>query len=70
MHPAGIPTSSDMQVLLTFEELSEGTTVVSMKQTGIPEEDRFGNSDVIDSTRIGWQQQIFHKIKAVFGFGL
>lgn len=57
-------------MVLSFEEPSEGTTVVKLKHTGIPEADRFGNGDVLDNTRNGWQQQIFHKIRAVFGYGL
>ena len=59
-----------MQVVLDFEEPQEGTTIVKLKHTGIPETDRFGNSDVLDNTSTGWKQQVFHKIKAVFGFGL
>lgn len=66
----GVLSSPWLQVLLTFEEPQEGTTILSLRHTSIPEADRFGNSDVVDNTRIGWQQQIFHKIKAVFGFGL
>lgn len=62
--------SSVSKVVLSFEEPSEGTTVVKLKHTGIPEADRFGNGDVLDNTRNGWQQQIFHKIRAVFGYGL
>ncbi|KAK9811156.1 hypothetical protein WJX73_007263 [Symbiochloris irregularis] len=62
--------SAVSKVVLEFQEPAEGTTVINLKHTGIPESDRFGNRDVLDNTRIGWQQQIFHKIRAVFGFGL
>ena len=37
---------------------------------GIPEEDRFGNADVVNTTKQGWQERIFHSIRAVFGYGL
>lgn len=48
----------------------EGTTIVKLKQTGIPEADRFGNEDVYDNTEKGWRLQIFTRIRQVFGYGL
>ena len=59
-----------MQVHITLEEPQEGTTVLHLTHSGIPEEDGFGNEDVLETTTNGWKQQIFHKIRAVFGFGL
>lgn len=58
------------QVVISLEEPQEGTTVLRLKQTGVPKEDRFGNGDVVESTAQGWKAQIFHRIRAVFGFGL
>ena len=58
------------QVRITLEEPQEGTTVLHLTHSGIPEEDGFGNEDVLETTTNGWKQQIFHKIRAVFGFGL
>ena len=55
---------------LRFEEPEEGDTVVHLTHAGIPEEDRFGNADVVSTTRQGWQERIFHSIRAVFGYGL
>lgn len=55
---------------LRFEEPEPGTTIVTLEHTKIPEEDQFGNADVYDTTAAGWKQQIFHKIRAVFGYGL
>lgn len=59
-----------MQVTMDIEEPEPGHTVVKMAQEGVPEEDNFGNRNVVDTTRNGWQQLIFFKIKAVFGFGV
>ncbi len=58
------------QVEIKLEEPQEGTTVLGLVQTGVPKEDRFGNGDVVESTAQGWRAQIFHRIRAVFGFGL
>lgn len=41
-----------------------------MKTLVLMQEDRFGNGDVVESTAEGWRRQIFHRIRAVFGFGL
>lgn len=59
-----------VQVTLTFEEPTEGTTIVTLLQTGIPEDDQFGNHDVIVTTEQGWRNQIFNRIKGVFGYGI
>ena len=58
------------QVVLEIKEVRPGTTEVRLKHTGIPETDRHGNEDVLETTRTGWKQQIFQKIRAVFGFGV
>ncbi|PIA53355.1 hypothetical protein AQUCO_00900138v1 [Aquilegia coerulea] len=57
-------------VRITLDEPEPGFTVVKLKQTGVPEEDRYGNSTVIENTERGWRDLIFHKIRAVFGFGI
>ncbi|EFJ19683.1 hypothetical protein SELMODRAFT_177496 [Selaginella moellendorffii] len=57
-------------VCMTFEEPEIGTTVLKLTQTDVPEEDRFGNATVYETTRRGWKELIFHKIRAVFGYGL
>ena len=38
-------------------------------QTGIPDADRFGNHDVVGVTEAGWRQQVFDRIRRVFGYG-
>eukprot|EP00250_Pteridium_aquilinum_P034178 c7196_g1_i1 orf=402-1463(+) len=57
-------------VCLTFEEPEIGVTVVKLTQTDVPEEDRFGNATVVENTQRGWKDLIFHKIRAVFGYGI
>jgi len=58
------------KVHIVLEEPSQGTTILKLTHTGIPEEDSFGNGNVLETTTSGWKQQIFHKIRAVFGYGL
>ncbi|KAK9664616.1 hypothetical protein RND81_14G056400 [Saponaria officinalis] len=57
-------------VKLTFEEPEPGLTVVKLVQTGVPEEDRYGNETVVENTERGWRDLIFQRIRAIFGFGL
>ncbi|GAB2295476.1 hypothetical protein Dimus_029642 [Dionaea muscipula] len=57
-------------VKLTFDEPEPGVTIVKLVQTDVPEEDRYGNETVVENTERGWRDLIFHKIRAMFGFGL
>jgi len=57
-------------VILTFEEPEVGLTVVKLTQSNVPDEDRYGNATVVENTERGWKDLIFHKIRAVFGFGM
>lgn len=57
-------------VILSFEEPEVGLTVVKLTQTNVPDEDRYGNATVVENTERGWKDLIFHKIRAVFGYGL
>uniref|UniRef100_A0A0D6R4J1 Activator of Hsp90 ATPase AHSA1-like N-terminal domain-containing protein n=1 Tax=Araucaria cunninghamii TaxID=56994 RepID=A0A0D6R4J1_ARACU len=57
-------------VSITFEEPEVGITVVKLTQTDVPEEDSFGNATVVENTERGWRELIFHKIRAVFGYGI
>ncbi|EFN53803.1 hypothetical protein CHLNCDRAFT_53624 [Chlorella variabilis] len=54
---------------LCFDEPDKGNTTVTLKQTGIPDADRFGNHDVVGVTEAGWRQQVFDRIRRVFGYG-
>ncbi|KAK6941943.1 Activator of Hsp90 ATPase-like protein1-like [Dillenia turbinata] len=57
-------------VRISFDEPEPGVTIVKLTQTDVPEEDRYGNSTVVENTERGWRDLIFHKIRAVFGFGI
>ena len=59
-----------MQVSIELEEPEAGTVILKLHHTGVPHEDKYGNSDVEATTRHGWQNLILHRIKAVFGYGL
>ena len=59
-----------VQVTITIEEKDKGNTVLRLLQTGIPEQDRFGHHDVVGTTEAGWKNQVFHRIRAVFGYGI
>ena len=58
-----------MQVVISLEEPSEGSTVLRLSHRAIPREDKFGG-DAVETARSGWRQQILHRIRAVFGYGL
>ncbi|XP_060177522.1 uncharacterized protein LOC132607529 [Lycium barbarum] len=64
------PDGIQSMVRITFEEPQSGVTVVKLTHTDIPEEDRYGNSTVVENTERGWRDLIFHRIRAVFGFGI
>ncbi|KAJ4969682.1 hypothetical protein NE237_002781 [Protea cynaroides] len=64
------PDGIHSTVRLTFDEPEPGVTIVKLKQTNVPEEDRYGNSTVVENTERGWRDLIFYKIRAVFGFGV
>ncbi|KAG6580797.1 Activator of 90 kDa heat shock protein ATPase-like 1, partial [Cucurbita argyrosperma subsp. sororia] len=64
------PDGIHSTVKLTFDEPEPGVTVVKLVHSDVPEEDRYGNATVVENTERGWRDLIFHKIRAVFGFGM
>lgn len=48
----------------------EGSTLLKLVQKNIPGQDQFGNENIKELTENGWKQQIFDRIRAVFGYGL
>lgn len=58
------------RVTLTFHEATRGDVKVTLTQQGVPDEDRFGQHDVLNLTRAGWREQIFGRIRRVFGYGV
>ncbi|CAN4118437.1 unnamed protein product [Withania somnifera] len=64
------PDGIQSTVRITFEEPQSGVTVAKLTHTDVPEEDRYGNATVVENTERGWRDLIFHRIRAVFGFGI
>ncbi|CAG9466974.1 unnamed protein product [Pedinophyceae sp. YPF-701] len=58
---------SDVEIRITESE--PGSTKVALRQTGIPEGDRYGNGDTVRMVEEGWRGMVFSRIKAVFGYG-
>jgi activator of HSP90 ATPase len=58
------------KVSIVLDEKDRGAVTLTLKQWGIPEEDRFGNHDVLSVTQMGWRQQILTRMKQVFGYGM
>jgi activator of HSP90 ATPase len=56
-------------VTITFREPEPGNCFVHLKQDDVPETDAFGNESVMDTTEIGWKEQIFDRIRQAFGYG-
>ncbi|XP_078440906.1 aha1 domain-containing protein [Wolffia australiana] len=67
---ASWPDGVHSTVRMTFDEPETGVTIVKLIQTNVPLEDRYGNATVVENTERGWRDLIFHKIRAVFGFGV
>ncbi|WVZ92575.1 hypothetical protein U9M48_038626 [Paspalum notatum var. saurae] len=57
-------------VRLVFDEPESGVTIIKLKQTDVPEEDKYGNATVVENTERGWRELIFQRIRGVFGFGI
>ena len=57
---------------ITLEEPEAGTTMLHLRQTGIPAVDKFGHQmqDPDRAAEQGWRQQIMQRIRAVFGYGM
>ena len=58
------------KVRIEIEEKDRGSVTLKLTQTAIPEEDRFGNHDVLKVTEMGWRSQILTRMKQVFGYGM
>ncbi|KAG7673402.1 hypothetical protein Ndes2526B_g03152 [Nannochloris sp. 'desiccata'] len=63
------PDGATSRVVISFEEKEKGSVTLHLKQTGIPDSDRYGNHDVLNMTQAGWKQQVLLRIRQVFGFG-
>jgi len=63
------PDGAISRVVIQLEEKERGSVILKLKQTGIPDADRYGNHDVIGMTTAGWKQQVLLRMRQVFGFG-
>lgn len=57
------------KVDICLEQPEVGTTILTLNQTGIPEEDKF-HQPVLDMTTAGWKDRILTRIRQVFGYGV
>ena len=57
------------KVVISIEEPDKGNVIVHLNQSGIPDADRFGNHDVASVAESGWREQVFGRIRKVFGYG-
>jgi hypothetical protein len=56
-------------VVIDISEPEHGNTVLKLKQTELPEYDKFGHGDTVDVTERGWHTQVLQRIRQVFGYG-
>jgi activator of HSP90 ATPase len=63
------PDGAVSRVVISLEEKEKGSVTLHLKQSGIPDADRYGNHDVLNMTQAGWKQQVLLRIRQVFGFG-
>lgn len=62
------PENCFSKLVITLEEPEHGDVFMTVEQTGIPHEDRFGNLDVSTATQKGWHDMILSRIHTVFGY--
>lgn len=67
---ASWPDGAASRVVIDLEEESKGAVTLRLRQTGIPEADRFGNHDVVAMTQAGWKGQVLTRMRQVFGYGV
>ena len=59
------PDGATSRVIITIEEKEKGSVTLHLKQSGIPDADRYGNHDVLNMTQAGWRQQVLLRIRQV-----
>lgn len=57
-------------VTITITEKEPGNTQLRLVQTEVPVADQFGNESVLETTERGWKEQVWNRIRAVFGYGI
>ena len=64
------PDGATSRVVIALDEPTEGTTVATVTQTGVPVVDRHGNGGVADTVVGGWRGQVLGRLRQVFGYGV
>lgn len=64
------PDGTASKVTISLSEPESGTTILKLHQTGIPDEDRFGQGGVFEHVEKGWNGQVFTRIRQIFGYGV
>jgi len=55
-------------VTITFESRSASVVAMTVKQTGVPEEDKYGNRNVPQTVKEGWHKFFFTRINKILGY--
>ena len=64
------PDGVTSRVEMTLSEPQAGTTVLDLKQTGVPTRDKSGAAGTVDRMEAGWRDMVFDRIRRVFGYGV
>lgn len=63
------PAGHYSTVCITITEKEPGNTQLLLVQSEVPVADQFGNETVIETTERGWKEQVWNRIRSVFGYG-
>jgi activator of HSP90 ATPase len=55
-------------VTFEFSSTQYGVTSLKVRQTGVPEEDKFGHRGIVPKVADGWNSKFFTPISKVLGF--
>ena len=58
----------DFRLSVICVDFFSGVTELTLLQTGVPNKDQYGNPGVLESTKQGWNENIFTKLKKVLGY--
>jgi activator of HSP90 ATPase len=64
------PEGALSRVTMDFSEPDAGTTVVSLRQTGVPTADKTGAAGTVERMEAGWRDMVFDRVRRVWGYGV
>jgi len=64
------PDGCVSRVTMDLAEPAAGTTVLELRQTGVPTADRAGSGGTVERMEVGWRDMVFDRIRRVFGYGV